>query len=42
MDVGFFFTNIELKKAEQREAKKEFGAGKMVDFEINLSANYAI
>jgi len=42
MDVGFFFTNIELKKAVQREAKKEFGAGKMVDFEINLSANYAI
>ncbi|HKD42159.1 MAG TPA: PilN domain-containing protein [Myxococcaceae bacterium] len=43
MDVGFFFTNIELKKAEQKEAaKKEFGGGKMVDFEINLSANYAI
>ena len=43
MDVGFFFTNIELRKAEQKEAtKKEVGAGKMVDFEINLSANYAI
>jgi type IV pilus assembly protein PilN len=42
IDVGFFFTNIELKRAEQKEAKKEFGPGKMVDFEINLSANYAI
>jgi type IV pilus assembly protein PilN len=41
-DVGFFFTNIELKKAEQREGKKELGAGKMVGFEIDLSANYAI
>ncbi len=41
-DVGFFFTNIELKKAEQREAKKELGPGKTVGFEINLSANYAI
>ncbi len=41
-DVGFFFTNIELKRAEQKESKKEFGPGKMVDFEINLAANYAI
>jgi type IV pilus assembly protein PilN len=42
MDLGFFFTNIELRKAEQKDGKKEAGMGKVVDFEISLSANYAI
>ena len=41
-EVGYFFTNIELKKAEQHELKVEGGlASKSVDFEIMLSANYA-
>lgn len=41
-DVGSFFTNIELKRAEQRDSgKKDLGV-KTVDFEINLAANYAI
>jgi len=42
-DLGFFFTAIELKKAEQREiARKDSAPSKMVDFEISLAANYAI
>jgi len=42
-DLGFFFTAIELKKAEQREiARKDLAPSKMVDFEISLAANYAI
>jgi type IV pilus assembly protein PilN len=41
-DVGSFFTNIELKRAEQKDSgKKDLGV-KTVDFEINLAANYAI
>src|SRR5712692_1960391 len=41
-DVGAFFTNIELRHAEQRETKSTSGASKIVDFEIGLSVNYAI
>jgi len=42
-EVGWFFTNIELKRAEQKDtSKKELGPVKTVDFEINLAANYAI
>lgn len=41
-DVGAFFTNIELRHAEQRETKGASGASKTVDFEIGLSVNYAI
>src|SRR5262249_55315084 len=41
-EVGAFFTNIELKRAEQTDAKKETGATKLVSFEINMSVNYAI
>ncbi len=40
-EVGSFFTNVELKRAEQKD-KKDLGPVKTVDFEINLSANYAI
>lgn len=42
-DLGFFFSAIELKRAEQKEiARKDLGPSKMVDFEISLAANYAI
>jgi type IV pilus assembly protein PilN len=44
VDVGQFFTNIELKRAEQRDQSgaKTAGPQKMVDFEIVLSTNYAV
>lgn len=44
-DVGSFFTNIDLRKAEQRDPTAGdaiFGVNKLVEFEISLSANYAI
>jgi type IV pilus assembly protein PilN len=41
-EVASFFTNIELKKAQAVEAKDGQLTSKRVDFEINLTANYAI
>jgi len=41
-DVSNFFTNINLKKAEQKEVKDTSGATKLVDFELNLTSNYTI
>jgi len=41
-DVGAFFSNIELRHAEQRDSKGGSGGSKVVDFEIGLSVNYAI
>ncbi|HZH02370.1 MAG TPA: PilN domain-containing protein [Myxococcaceae bacterium] len=41
--VGFFFTNIDLKKAEQQDSKAQGAASvRVVNFEIGLSANYTI
>lgn len=40
--VGYFFTNIDLKSAEQADAKGLSGSFRTVNFEIGLSANYAI
>lgn len=41
--VGFFFTNIDLKKAEQQDSKAPGTASvRVVNFEIGLSANYTI
>lgn len=39
--VGFFFTNIDLKSAEQAD-RATAGAYRMVKFEIGLSAHYTI
>ncbi len=39
-EIGSFFTNIDLKRAETRSAKDS--AVRQVDFEIALTANYAI
>ena|ERR1700694_3843311 len=42
-ELGFFFSNIELKKAEQiGVAKPEYGSVRLVDFALHLDANYAI
>ncbi len=41
-DVGSFFTNIELRHAEQKDAKTTAGITKSVDFEIVMSVNYSI
>jgi len=41
-DVGAFFSNIELRHAEQRDSKAGSGGSKVVDFEIGLTVNYAI
>ena len=42
-ELGFFFSNIELKKAEQiGAAKPEYGSVRLVDFALHLDANYAI
>jgi type IV pilus assembly protein PilN len=41
-DVSAFFTNIQLKKAEQKDAKDVSGSAKLVDFELNLTSNYTI
>jgi type IV pilus assembly protein PilN len=42
-ELGFFFTNIELKHASQTASSRaDLGAIKLVDFSINLDANYAI
>jgi type IV pilus assembly protein PilN len=42
-ELGFFFSNIELKKAEQTgAAKPEYGSVKLVGFALHLDANYAI
>ncbi len=40
--VGYFFTNIDLKSAEQADAKASAGSLRTVKFEIGLSANYTI
>jgi type IV pilus assembly protein PilN len=41
--VGNFFTRIDLKKAEQKSSGSVApGAPRLVDFEINMNANYAI
>jgi type IV pilus assembly protein PilN len=43
-DIGSFFNDIDLKKAEQREVKADSARQintKVVDFEIQLRANYA-
>ena len=39
--ISNFFTRVDLKKAEQK-ATSAPGAPRMVDFEINMNANYAI
>jgi type IV pilus assembly protein PilN len=41
-DVAPFFSNIQLKKAEQRDAKDVLGTTKLVEFELNLNSNYTI
>ena len=44
-DVANFFTNIELKKADLKDAKLDNnaqGSSKLVDFQIQLNSNYAI
>jgi len=41
-DVATFFTNIQLKKAEQKEVKDLAGSTKLVDFQLNLNSNYTI
>jgi type IV pilus assembly protein PilN len=42
-ELGFFFSNIELQRAAQTGvAKPEYGSFRLVDFLINLDANYAI
>jgi type IV pilus assembly protein PilN len=40
--VGHFFTGIELKKAEQVDAKQGAIPIKLVDFELTFQANYTI
>jgi type IV pilus assembly protein PilN len=45
-DIGQFFTNIELKRAEQRETTSSTPRSSMpsktIEFEIALNANYAV
>jgi type IV pilus assembly protein PilN len=41
-EVSNFFSNIQLKKAEQKDQKDASGTTKLVDFELNLSSNYTI
>jgi type IV pilus assembly protein PilN len=41
-DVAAFFTNIQLKKAEQKDVKDTQGVTKLVDFQLNLTSNYTI
>lgn len=38
-DIGFFFSSIELRRATQSESKD---AGRLVSFDIGMSANYAL
>jgi type IV pilus assembly protein PilN len=41
--IGSFFSRIDLKKAEQKASGSSTpGAPRLVDFEINMNANYAI
>jgi type IV pilus assembly protein PilN len=41
--IGSFFSKIDLKKAEQKASSASApGAPRLVDFEINMNANYAI
>ncbi len=41
-EVSPFFTNIELKRAEQVDTREAGAQSKRVNFELNLNANYAI
>jgi len=41
-DVSSFFTNIELRHAEQKDAKSASGVTRNVGFEIMMSVNYSI
>jgi type IV pilus assembly protein PilN len=41
-EISPFFSRIDLKKAEQQQTKEAGPAGTVVNFEITLSANYAI
>ena len=40
-EVGAFFSAVELKKATQKDSKKQ-DANKTVEFELNLTANYTL
>jgi type IV pilus assembly protein PilN len=41
-DVSTFFSNIELKRAEQKDSGRKDNTAKLVDFEISMAVNYAI
>jgi type IV pilus assembly protein PilN len=40
--ISNFFSRVDLKKAEQKSSGSAPGAPRLVDFEINMNANYAI
>jgi Tfp pilus assembly protein PilN len=40
--ISNFFSRVDLKKAEQKSSGAAPGAPRFVDFEINMTANYAI